>query len=218
MLRTLRLASALGLALAVLGAPAMAKSPKATVAPRLVRALGPTSFALDREVVVELFADPGPLRGQLWVSRVPETTQAGPLAVTDVVGMKLHGIDPGSDIHRCGLRTGDVVRRLDGTVIPDVATAIAVGWRLRARAAGPKDSRFTMDLIRAGRPVTLTYQLVTTLPGAASDTPAPPEAPDIVTPSPPLEPKPAPPGAGQPALLTPTPATASPPSPSKGAQ
>jgi S1-C subfamily serine protease len=75
-------------------------------------------------------------------------------------GFRLVGIAPGSFCDRVGLRTGDIVWRVDGRILNSVDDALrAVAW-LRIT------DHFTVDLMRGQRP--MAYRYVITGPATAS--------------------------------------------------
>lgn len=209
---------AAGLALLIaLGAPHAAPTGgEATAEARapLVRRVGPDTYALDRQQVIALFADPTPIRRQGWITPHGRTTAEGGLVVRDVIGLELHGIDNGSDLDRAGLRTGDIATHLDGTALTDIGSALGVGWRLRRRVEAGETAT-TVVLLRAGRPITLTWRVVDA-PGAAAKpaenkAPARPADPAAKAPTPPATPP-----ATPPPTVDPTPpATPSPPRPER---
>lgn len=129
--------------------------------PAEAAATGP--IAIDREQALAALARPDRLAGQLWVAspgaeaikaRARGETVEGP---PPPEGLELRGVKPGGWPHRLGLRTGDVLQRLDGTDIDGLPTLIAVALRLRARLAGEPGWTFDALILRDGRPSTLRY-------------------------------------------------------------
>jgi S1-C subfamily serine protease len=66
-------------------------------------------------------------------------------------GFRLTRIQPGSFADRIGLQTGDVVLRVDGRPLNGVEDASAAYAWLRIT------DKFTVDVVREGRPVRLRY-------------------------------------------------------------
>jgi S1-C subfamily serine protease len=66
-------------------------------------------------------------------------------------GFRLEQVRTGSFIERIGLRTNDVLLRVDGRPINGVDDASAAYAWLRVT------SKFTVEVLRDGRPVTLRY-------------------------------------------------------------
>lgn len=172
----------------------------------LVRPVDATTVSLDRKRVLALFADPTPVQRQTWVVLHDRTVSGGPLEARDVVGLELRGIDRGSDLDRAGLRTGDIVTHLDGTRVADFATALGVGWRIRARAQAG-ETTVAMTLLRDGRVSQRVWHIVDAPaadPAAASAAapartpPAAPPPPVSPAPTAPADPEDAPPA---PALM-----------------
>lgn len=224
MIRTRTLPAA-GLTLLIaLGAPLAAPPAEPTAEARtpLVRPIGPDTYALDRQQVIALFADPSPIRRQGWISPHGRSTTEGGLFVRDVIGLELHGIDKGSDLDRAGLRTGDIATHLDGTALTDIGSALGVGWRLRRRVEAGETTT-TAVLLRAGRTITLTWRVVDG-PGAAAKPaatkaparPAEPPAKALAPPAPlPAAPPATPPPATPPTVDATPPAPPAPPRPER---
>jgi S1-C subfamily serine protease len=66
-------------------------------------------------------------------------------------GFRLAAVRPGSFFERIGLRPNDVVLRVDGRAINGVDDASAAYAWLRVT------SQFTVEILRAGRPLALRY-------------------------------------------------------------
>jgi hypothetical protein len=72
---------------------------------------------------------------------------------TSRAGVKLERVAPGSFFHTMGLRDGDLVKQVDGTPIRGLDDAARVYARLG------KLTRLTVEVERAGAPVTLRYEI-----------------------------------------------------------
>ncbi|MCW5893631.1 MAG: hypothetical protein KIT14_24215 [bacterium] len=68
-------------------------------------------------------------------------------------GFRLFQIKDDSIFRRLGLEDGDVVQRVNGTAVGDPATLLAFLQRLRT------EPRVALDIVRAGAPRTLVYDL-----------------------------------------------------------
>ena len=68
-------------------------------------------------------------------------------------GVQLDRVSAGSFFHTMGLRDGDLVKKVDGTAIKALDDAARVYARLG------KVKRFTVEIDRAGAPLTLRYQI-----------------------------------------------------------
>lgn len=68
-------------------------------------------------------------------------------------GVALQRVAKGSFFHEMGLRDGDIVRKVDGTLIRSLDDAAIVYARLA------KATRFQVDVQRGGKPVTLRYTI-----------------------------------------------------------
>ncbi len=77
-------------------------------------------------------------------------------------GFRLAQVRSGSFFERIGLRTNDVVLRVDGRPINGVDDASAAYAWLRVT------NKFTVDVLRDGRPLTLQYVIAPTQPMTAS--------------------------------------------------
>jgi S1-C subfamily serine protease len=69
------------------------------------------------------------------------------------VGMRIGGVQCGNDLHLAGIRSGDVVHRVNGHEVRSIPQAILVYRKVR------KDPSIRVELTRRGKPVTLTYRL-----------------------------------------------------------
>ena len=70
------------------------------------------------------------------------------------VGMRIGGVTCGNDLHLAGIRSGDVVHRVNGHDVRSLTQAIFVYRKVR------NDRRIRVELTRRGKPVTLTYRLL----------------------------------------------------------
>jgi S1-C subfamily serine protease len=77
-------------------------------------------------------------------------------------GFRLAQVRSGSFFERIGLRTNDVVLRVDGRPINGVEDASAAYAWLRVT------NKFTVDVVREGRPMTLHYVIAQPQPMTAS--------------------------------------------------
>jgi S1-C subfamily serine protease len=77
-------------------------------------------------------------------------------------GFRLAQLRAGSFFERIGLRTNDVVLRVDGRPINGVEDASAAYAWLRVT------NKFTIDVLRDGRPLTLRYVIAPAQPMTAS--------------------------------------------------
>ena len=77
-------------------------------------------------------------------------------------GFRLVQVRPGSFFERIGLRSNDVVMRVEGRPINGVDDASAAYAWLRVT------NRFSVDLVRDGRPVTLRYVIAPAQPMTAA--------------------------------------------------
>ncbi len=69
------------------------------------------------------------------------------------VGMRIGGVSCGNDLHLAGIRSGDVVHRVNGHEVRSIPQAIMVYRKVR------KDPSIRVELTRRGKPVTLTYRM-----------------------------------------------------------
>jgi len=136
--------------------PAAAPSPAATVpvvtpvtpsvpaTPPVAAAVTParkpvTAMLLPRAELDRALGDFAALSQDVQVAQQPEG------------GFRLAAVRPGSFFERMGLRVNDVVMRVDGRTINGVDDASAAYAWLRVA------DRFTVELVREGRPLTLRY-------------------------------------------------------------
>jgi len=110
-----------------------------------VRQTGPDSFIVDRRALTGAVDNTSGLLTQL--RAVPEVTDGRP------VGFRLFQINPESVFARLGIRNGDVVQRVNGTTLADPVSLLGFLQRLR------DEPRVALDILRAGRPHTLVYDL-----------------------------------------------------------
>ena len=110
-----------------------------------VRQTGPDSFIVDRRALTGAVDNTSGLLTQL--RAVPEVTDGRP------VGFRLFQINPGSVFARLGIRNGDVVQRVNGTTLADPTSLLGFLQRLR------DEPRVALDIVRAGQPRTLVYDL-----------------------------------------------------------
>lgn len=110
-----------------------------------VRRTGPDSFIVDRRALTGSVDNTSGLLTQL--RAVPEVADGRP------VGFRLFQISPESVFTRLGIRNGDVVQRVNGTTLADPASLLGFLQRLR------DEPRVALDILRAGQPRTLVYDL-----------------------------------------------------------
>lgn len=169
-------------------------------APAIARPLADGGYLIHRATLLPLVDEPDRLAGEVWLAW-PGAERMKALARGEKVrgpapptGLELRGIRPGSPIHGLGLRSGDVLQRLDGAAIDGLPILIAVGWRLRARLLAGGGWDFEAGISRAGKPLVLRYRVDGgARPEAAAPEPAPtePAAPEPPAPEP-AAPEPAP--------------------------
>jgi general secretion pathway protein C len=110
-----------------------------------IRAVGASSYELDRALLDQLLADPAEMaRG---VRIVP--------AVKDgrATGFKLYAIRPASIYDRLGLKNGDLVTSINGVELDSAERALEVYSKLRAAGA------VSVVVSRHGAPLTLNYSI-----------------------------------------------------------
>ncbi|MCB9539622.1 MAG: hypothetical protein H6704_25705 [Myxococcales bacterium] len=144
------------------------------------------AIAFDRARALALFADPSPLWGQVQGAPLYAET-GGWLSVRDLVGIRVWGIRPGTEVHQLGLRDGDVVQRVAGRRVAGLAHLPALAGRVEqaVRAGCP----VRVQVLRSGQP--LTWLLRPTAPAATPRAasgpspaagPAPPRPPSATPP------------------------------------
>ncbi len=104
------------------------------------------SFAVDRSLVTWYIGHLGELNRLGWSSK-----QEGPDGSS--VGMRIGGVTCGNDLHLAGIRSGDVVHRVNGHEVRSIPQAIGVYRKVR------KDTTIQVELTRRGKPMTLTYEM-----------------------------------------------------------
>jgi general secretion pathway protein C len=110
-----------------------------------VRQTGPDSFIVDRDALTGAVDNTSGLLTQL--RAVPEVADGRP------VGFRLFQINQQSVFARLGIQNGDVVQRVNGATLADPASLLGFLQRLR------DEPRVALDIVRAGRPRTLVYDL-----------------------------------------------------------
>ena len=110
-----------------------------------VRQTGPDSFIVERDALTGAVDNTSGLLTQL--RAVPEVTDGRP------TGFRLFQINPQSVFARLGIRNGDVVQRVNGTTLADPASLLGFLQRLH------DEPRVALDIVRAGQPRTLVYDL-----------------------------------------------------------
>ncbi len=106
----------------------------------MVRPLGPRRFSVDRQRLSNLAADPNKVAAE-----VKMATRGDGLLVTDV--------PPGGLAEKAGLRSGDVVKRINGAPVTTPAQAV------QAYQRGQSGPSIRLDVERNRRPITLNYEL-----------------------------------------------------------
>jgi general secretion pathway protein C len=110
-----------------------------------IRQTGPGAFIVDRSALTGAVDNTSGLLTQL--RAVPEVHDGRP------VGFRLFQINPESVFTRLGLKNGDVVQRMNGSTLADPASLLGFLQRLR------DEPRVALDIVRAGQPHTLVYDL-----------------------------------------------------------
>jgi len=122
---------------------AAASAPEATTAS--IRRTSEDAFIVDRGQIVGAVDNMSGLLTQL--RAVPEVADGRP------IGFRLFEIADESVFRDLGLRDGDVVQRVNGTVLADPASLLGFLQRLR------DEPRVALDIVRSGTPRTLVYDL-----------------------------------------------------------
>lgn len=104
------------------------------------------SFVVEKDLITWYITHLGALNSLGWSSK-----HEGPDGRSD--GMRIGGVKCGNDLHLAGIRSGDVVHRVNGHDVRSIPQAIMVYRKVR------KDHRIRVELTRRGKPVTLTYRL-----------------------------------------------------------
>ena len=104
------------------------------------------SFVVEKDLITWYITHLGALNSLGWSSK-----HEGPDGRSD--GMRIGGVKCGNDLHLAGIRSGDVVHRVNGHDVRSIPQAIMVYRKVR------KDDRIRVELTRRGKPVTLTYRL-----------------------------------------------------------
>jgi len=122
------------------GAPTEAQAPAARI-----RRTGTDAFIVDRHELDGVVDNMSGLMTQL--RAVAEVTEGRPS------GFRLFQIKEDSIFHRLGLEDGDVVQRVNGTVVSDPMSLLSFLGRLRS------EPRVAVDIVRGGGTRTLVYDL-----------------------------------------------------------
>ncbi len=148
----------------------------------LARPLPDGAVEVDRARALALFADPSPLWGQVQGAPLYAET-GGWLSVRDLVGIRVWGIRPGTEVHQLGLRDGDVVQRVAGRRVAGLAHLPALAGRVEriVRAGCPVQ----VQVLRDGRATRWALR-----PPAGDATPRAASGPSSA--APPAPPRPAP--------------------------
>lgn len=110
-------------------------------------ATGPGSWTVHRDVIRRYSRDWSSLDTLGW-----SRPHAGPDGRND--GMLIGGVRCGSDLHRAGLRAGDVVHSVNGRAVRSVPEAVVVYAAVRG------DREVSVEISRKGERRTLTYRLI----------------------------------------------------------
>jgi len=110
-----------------------------------IRQTGADTFIVDRGALTGAVDNTSGLLTQL--RAVPEVHDGRP------VGFRLFQIKPESVFTQLGIQNGDVVQRVNGSTLADPASLLGFLQRLR------DEPRVALDIVRAGRPRTLVYDL-----------------------------------------------------------
>jgi general secretion pathway protein C len=122
------------------GAPTEAQAPAVRI-----RRTGTDAFIVDRRELDGVVDNMSGLMTQL--RAVAEVTEGRPS------GFRLFQIKEDSIFHRLGLQDGDVVQRVNGTVVSDPTSLLTFLGRLRS------EPRVAVDIVRDGGTRTLVYDL-----------------------------------------------------------
>jgi len=122
------------------GATTEAETPAARI-----RRTGTDAFIVDRRELEGVVDNMSGLMTQL--RAVTEVTEGRPS------GFRLFQIKEDSIFHRLGLEDGDVVQRVNGTVVSDPTSLLSFLGRLRS------EPRVAVDIVRGGGTRTLVYDL-----------------------------------------------------------
>jgi len=122
-----------------------AAQPSSVIPGRGIRRLGATRWSISQEELDLAKANMSQLMTQIRIT--PNFVDGRP------DGFKLLSIKRGSLFDRLGLRSGDVVRRINGILLDNPQKALELSGEL---ASG---QTVTMDLLRRGREQTFTYEL-----------------------------------------------------------
>ena len=120
--------------------------PAPLIGPAGIKQTGPNQFQIKRWVVD---AYTSRIEWILGLANTEMVTQGG-----EIIGWRLSGIEPGSPLHRAGLRSNDLLRRVNGTLVttPKVVEALF--------GAFVDASALTLKIRRNGVPRTLQYDIV----------------------------------------------------------
>ena len=110
-----------------------------------VEEAAPQHFVVDKEEVEAALQDINRLMTQARV--VPNFTGG------KADGFRIFSIVPGSLYDRAGLRNGDIIQRINGVDLDSPEKAMEIFQLLR------DNDTFTIDLVRAGKRMTLTYEI-----------------------------------------------------------
>jgi hypothetical protein len=143
------------------GGPNMPKCPDVAVAPTTVsdelqaaidagiKKVDDTTYTITRDLVTKLTANPEPL---LKGARImPAVKNAKPN------GIKLYAIRPSAVFAKIGLLNGDTVQKINGQDILGIEDALAISKKL---AADKKLAKVVIDVLRRGKPATLSITIV----------------------------------------------------------
>ncbi len=118
---------------------------KSTLPPEIangIRQISDTQVAVERSVVDHILQEPAAFMG---VARIVPTKNDGAQAPL----IRLTGVRPGTLLSALNLANGDLLSRINGYDLGNMEQAMAAYARLRSA------STLTLDVVRAGKPVTL---------------------------------------------------------------
>ena len=118
------------------------------------RALPPAAPIVGIDVDIDIAASP-PAPATHPLSLLPDVSTVRVVPAIEngrPVGLKLFGLRSDSTLGRLGLRNGDMIVRVDGQPVHAGAPTVAPYRPLRPR-------RVTVDLVRRGEPLSLTYAI-----------------------------------------------------------
>lgn len=111
-----------------------------------IRKVADDRFRVRREIIKEYTKNFGKLNSLGW-----SRTHRGDDGKAD--GMSVGGVRCNNDLHRAGIRSGDVIHSVNGHKVRNLVQALAVYGKVR------KDRVLRVEITRRGKPRTLTYRI-----------------------------------------------------------